>query len=855
MAKKELSYPYFPQAGGQTEVWEAMGPNNDAKYIGFYGPRGIGKCMFFKDLVELSNGSYKQMGDMSIGDIVLSKNNNGYLEPKVVTGLHRTEEKKQFYKLRTTSGLEINPAETHRLLTDVGWTLAPDLKAGDWLAVARNGVFGTSTLPKPVLRLIALRLKSREKHIPDEILKLDKEHLSCFLKHLYSTDGHFHWDGSKGVIGYSTVSKKLADDIMFCLRKYGINARTQKTVSQRRGKVFGDLYIINIKNKNHVRIFAKEIGAFCDRHKKALGYMLEQYSKQASQSMGADVIPVTLTSKAVGGYKTGSYSASYGLLKSCKGKGNRPSVNRETVQKLALSDRENLQELYDLGHNDIFWDTIESIEKTDIDYGYDIEVADNHNYIANGVISHNSYCMRSNFVTIGMQHKIEMCIVRRTFEDLKENHIIPMRNELKDWFDNKLMKLNMQDKAVTLPNGSRLVFLYCARDSDLDRFQGKAFDIMGVEEAGQFTQHQLTYMLSSNRASPTAIANNTIYPIKALFTFNWGGPGHRWLRKKFHDKEYDTDENPKMYHSIVGRYEDNKIFHKADPDYQRRLRNLPLQLQRAYIDGDPDAFTGVVFNVVDTIHEVDPRDILKEHHMVIPDWWQLYGALDPGTYSPCSFGLYTKTPEGEVYKIFNYYYRDRNPEQHAYSILDAIKGCAYTQGRMPSYVVAGADAFHKQSKRSINAHDVTWKDIFRDVGIHLVPANTSPGSRRAGKAAMLTHLDFSFSYSTQTVTKYPLLRFFKGQCKETLSELRELENAINDNEDIKQGPEVRDHAYDETRYAIMHGVRPMLETSDHQQEQIDPHKDYGRLLSEANKKPLASDVDFQETEYDWSELF
>ncbi|PSQ25631.1 cell division protein [Halobacteriales archaeon QS_9_67_15] len=58
----------------------------------------------------------------------------------------------------------------------------------------------------------------------------------------------------------------------------------------------------------------------------------------------------------------------------------------------ALSVTSDIAELRELCENDIHWDRIRSIESTEPDYEwvYDLEVAETHTYLGNGVVSHNS---------------------------------------------------------------------------------------------------------------------------------------------------------------------------------------------------------------------------------------------------------------------------------------------------------------------------------------------------------------------------------------------------------------------------------------------------------------------------------
>lgn len=471
-----------------------------------------------------------------------------------------------------------------------------------------------------------------------------------------------------------------------------------------------------------------------------------------------------------------------------------------------------------------------------------------------GIVTHNSFGLRSFIITMLSQMPLQACIVRQTLEDLKKNHIQPMSAELASFMrgKTKVFVYNQQDRRLMFPNGSSLQFMYCKTDQDLNRFQGQAFDIMGIEEAGQFTQFQISYMISSNRPSPVAITHKSPFPVKCMMTFNWGGPGHHYLRRIYVDKNYLPElETPEHYKFIPAKIADNPALALKDPDYVKRLMLLPEKLRRAYIDGDPDAFTGTMFNVVDIAHLVDQQELLSSTGGVIPRNWGLFGALDPGSASPCSFGLYAKTQEGQIYKILNYYVRDRNVEDHAIKIKEAIATCQYTEGRMPDYITAGADAFARQQRYAIRAHDVTWQDVFRDHGMTLVRAAVGAGSRRASCMALLNLLDYKYDFENDILVKPPRLRFFTGTCNPTLDELKALERSQTDPEDIQQGDGILDHAYDETRYAIMAAVAPHMFNTD-PDEPINPKVDYGRQLTEQN---LGFDMEYNKDDGGWETYF
>lgn len=60
---------------------------------------------------------------------------------------------------------------------------------------------------------------------------------------------------------------------------------------------------------------------------------------------------------------------------------------------------------------------------------------------------------------------IKLLIVRRTYTELLNNHINPLREEL-----NGIAKYNVSEKVFTFPNGSTLKFGYCNCDGDLMQY-------------------------------------------------------------------------------------------------------------------------------------------------------------------------------------------------------------------------------------------------------------------------------------------------------------------------------------------------------------------------------------------------
>jgi phage terminase large subunit len=121
---------------------------------------------------------------------------------------------------------------------------------------------------------------------------------------------------------------------------------------------------------------------------------------------------------------------------------------------------------------------------------------------------------------------IRVLILRRTFPELRENHILPMRSELNGW-----AAWRETDKAFSFPNGSRIVFGYCAGEQDVDQYQGQEYDVIFLDEATHFTEYQFSALTACLRGA-------NAFPKRMYLTCNPGGVGHMWVKRLFVDRAW-----------------------------------------------------------------------------------------------------------------------------------------------------------------------------------------------------------------------------------------------------------------------------------------------------------------------------
>ena len=222
-----------------------------------------------------------------------------------------------------------------------------------------------------------------------------------------------------------------------------------------------------------------------------------------------------------------------------------------------------------------------------------------------------SWAVRQKAKLLALRYDgIRILFLRRTYPELRENHIIPLKRDLEGvaiWRE--------QEKAFDFVNGSRLVFGHSAGEYDIDQYQGQEYDIIFIDEATQFTEHQYSVLTACLRG-----ANR--FPKRMYLTCNPGGVGHMWVKRLFIDREYRNDEEPEDYVFIRAKATDNPALVENDPGYIKMLNNLPDGLREAWRDGRWDVFAGQYFPEFGERHKIDPR--------TLPASWPRYRVFDYG---------------------------------------------------------------------------------------------------------------------------------------------------------------------------------------------------------------------------------
>lgn len=241
------------------------------------------------------------------------------------------------------------------------------------------------------------------KFVPDIFKAMSNRHIAIFIGRLWTGDGHISVKDNAKQVYYATSSFQLANDIVELLLRLGIKSR----LYTKRMKYRGDVkigYTVHITSSSDLRRFVETIVPHIIGDKKRDGILLPINDREY-----LDVIPVEIRDHVLSlihdrGISFKHLSESIGIslsgIRTLKGGRNRRrGYLRKTIEKLAAHFDDSILDRY--SHSDIYWDEIVSIEYDGRQNVYDIEVDGYHNFIANGVIVHNSHA--SDYAKISVQ--------------------------------------------------------------------------------------------------------------------------------------------------------------------------------------------------------------------------------------------------------------------------------------------------------------------------------------------------------------------------------------------------------------------------------------------------------------------
>jgi replicative DNA helicase len=243
--------------------------------------------------------------------------------------------------------------------------------------------------------------RSWNKFIPETIFGLEEGKIALFLRHLWSTDGSItvsrNGRGPTVRTYYSSTSRRLVLDVKRMLLRLGVRSAFGKTTKKRGGGVgsYRPSYNLRIQGAEDQTRFLLRVGCYGARGQKTDPALKILSSLKANPNV--DLVPwevrpkvvAAMAEKGVNGRELAealgeTYNGGY-LLGTPE---RRRRFSRPRLARMA-SVLES-EELANIAQSDLFWDRIVEITPLGEQPTFDVTVEGTHNFIADGVVVHNS---------------------------------------------------------------------------------------------------------------------------------------------------------------------------------------------------------------------------------------------------------------------------------------------------------------------------------------------------------------------------------------------------------------------------------------------------------------------------------
>ena len=254
------------------------------------------------------------------------------------------------------------------------------------------------------LKNLGLTIKSRDKEVPKEIMASTDTEVSAFLRGFFDAEGTIYMKKSKRskhywkrVITFSVSSKKLAEQIKYLLLRLGILS----SIPMEYRNKWGRTWTVNISDNESIINFSKYIGFSHPKKKEKMKEVLKEIERKQVRIP----VPASIIRRIVGKLKKKGMKIDLELGHKCgidvwKWMRNEIKPTAHSLKKFLegikrYMDKDKDIELLTLlleNADKFTWERVESVEDypLDTDHVYDMTVPETGNYIANGLVVHNS---------------------------------------------------------------------------------------------------------------------------------------------------------------------------------------------------------------------------------------------------------------------------------------------------------------------------------------------------------------------------------------------------------------------------------------------------------------------------------
>jgi replicative DNA helicase len=228
--------------------------------------------------------------------------------------------------------------------------------------------------------------RSFEKFIPAGVFALPDHQIALFLRHLWATDGSVTTRDRSVRIYYATTSQRLARDVQQLLLRLDLRSRVRTT---RKGE-HRPAFTVAITGVDDQRRFLEVVGvhgaraAACEHARTQLR---DVHANTNTDTLPIDVWRAVRHALRESPMTSRQFQAAVGMAYNGTAI-YRHAPSRPKLMRIATALQD--PSLARLATSDLFWDRVTSIEADGVEPVYDATVLGTHNFIADGIVVHNS---------------------------------------------------------------------------------------------------------------------------------------------------------------------------------------------------------------------------------------------------------------------------------------------------------------------------------------------------------------------------------------------------------------------------------------------------------------------------------
>lgn len=403
--------------------------------------------------------------------------------------------------------------------------------------------------------------------------------------------------------------------------------------------------------------------------------------------------------------------------------------------------------------------------------------------------------------------KTESMLACEDYPSLKDRQIGKIDKEFPQWLGKMHSDHRLHSRCFILHErwGGGVI---CFRNlDDPSKYASAEFAFIGVDELTKNSYDVFTHL-------KTRIRWPGLPDIEAPFFAgtNPGSVGHGWVKQLWMDKLFaeewihPIDYRP-YFAYVPSKATDNPHLHSS---YWDSLNTLPINIRKAFRDGDWDVFLGQAFpEFSKEIHVIEP--------LPVPKTAPLYMTFDWGFGKPFSVGWWWVDGENRIYR-FNEWYGFNGTANQGIRIpdTDIARGILKRERKMgiygrPIIRLTGHDSFSKKPDYKGGGQGESTEATFSKHKLYLTKADSD---RKLKIRAFRERLIFM----EEEVKRITPMMLIYNHCVQFIRTIKDLTMDERSIEDINTDGE--DHAYDEAAMICMDRPISMKDVEEH----LDPYQ-------------------------------